>query len=271
VSLPRSEQLLLEERDGVLHATLHRPQARNAMTLEMVAALHEAIAYADASDCVRVLVVRGAGGHFCAGADIKDLARARSAPKRADHDPVAEVNAAFGQLCLAFARASLPTLCVLEGAVMGGGLGLACAADVCLAAASAVFGLPETSLGVVPAQIAPFLVERLGFARAKRIALCGGKLDAAQALALGLVDELQPDAAALDRALEATLARRLACAPRASRATKQLLLRAKVEPAEALIEHAAALFSAAVNSPEGAEGSLAFLQKRKPAWDPARS
>jgi isohexenylglutaconyl-CoA hydratase len=269
VSLPQSEQLLLEERGGVLHVTLHRPQARNAMTLEMVAALRAAIAHAEASP-LRALVLRGAGGHFCAGADIKDLARARSAPRSPGSDPVAEVNAAFGHLCLAFARVSLPTVCVLEGAVLGGGFGLACASDVCLAAASAVFGLPETSLGVVPAQIAPFLVERLGFAQAKRVALCGGKLDAQRALALGLVHELCPDAPALELALQATLARLLACAPLATRATKQLLLRARSEAPESLIEHAAAVFSAAVASPEGTEGSLAFLQKRRPAWDPAR-
>jgi isohexenylglutaconyl-CoA hydratase len=265
-----TEPVLLQERGGVLHVTLHRPQARNAMTLAMVDALRAAIADADASQTLRALVLRGAGGHFCAGADIKDLARARSEPKSADRDPVAHVNAAFGQLCLAFARTSLPTICVLEGAVMGGGFGLACASDVCLAAASAVFGLPETSLGVVPAQIAPFLVERLGFARAKRVALCGGKLDAAQGLALGLVDELHADTQALEHALETTLARLLACAPLATRATKQLLLRAKSEPPETLIDHAAAVFSAAAGGPEGSEGSLAFLQKRRPSWDPAK-
>jgi isohexenylglutaconyl-CoA hydratase len=270
VSLPESEQLLLEQRAGVLHMTLQRPQARNAMTLEMVAALRAAILHAEADEAMRVVVLRGAGGHFCAGADLKELLRARSQPKIAGADPVAEVNAAFGQLCLTFARSSLPTVCVLEGAVLGGGFGLACASDVCLAANSAVFGLPETSLGIVPAQIAPFLVERLGFAQAKRVALCGGKLDAAQALALGLVHELHPNADALERALEATLARLLACAPRATRATKQLLLRARSEPPEALIEHAAAVFAAAATSPEGVEGSLAFLQKRRPAWDPAK-
>jgi isohexenylglutaconyl-CoA hydratase len=101
------------------------------------------------------------------------------------------------------------------------------------------------------------------------VALCGGKLDVQRALALGLVHEFCPDAAALERALQATLARLLACAPLATRATKLLLLRARSEPPEALIEHAAAVFSAAVAGPEGMEGSLAFLQKRRPAWDPA--
>ena len=187
MSLPNSEQLLVDERDGVLALTLHRPQARNAMTLEMVSGLGEALAHAEASETLRVVVVRGAGGHFSAGGDLKDFARARSQPRDARSDPVAEVSAAFGRMCLAFARVSLPTVCVVEGSVLGGGFGLACAADVCLAAQSARFGLPETSLGLIPAQIAPFLVERLGFARAKRVALCGGKLDAAQALQLGLV------------------------------------------------------------------------------------
>jgi isohexenylglutaconyl-CoA hydratase len=268
--LPESKCLLLSERDGVLFVTLNRPHARNAMTLQMAAELSAAVAHAEASETLRVLVLRGAAGHFCAGADIKDFVRARGEPKSVGRDPVAEVSAVFGRLCLSFARASLPTVCVLEGAVLGGGFGLACASDISLAASTAVFGLPETSLGLVPAQIAPFLVERLGFAQAKRIALSGAKLDAQQALRIGLVHEVHADTSALDEALEATLARLLACAPRATRATKRLLLRARTQSAEDLIDHAAAVFAAALTGAEGAEGSMAFLQKRRPSWDPTK-
>jgi isohexenylglutaconyl-CoA hydratase len=260
--------VLLEERGGVLALTLNRPEARNAMTGEMVAALAAAIQRAEESEAVRILVLRGRGGHFCAGADVRELARARAEPKPSGRDPVAELSAAFGRVCLAFARVSVPTVSVLEGTVLGGGFGLCCASDITLAAASTTFGLPETSLGIVPAQIAPFLVERLGLAQAKRLALAGGKLHAREALELGLVHELHDTEEALSLALEATLTRLLACAPRATRATKRLLLRAHREAPESSIEHAAAVFSAAVTSPEGAEGSLAFLQKRRPSWDP---
>ena len=164
-SLPSSGQTLaLRQHGGVLHVTLNRPEVRNAMSLAMVDELLQALRAAEADPGVRVLVLRGAGGHFCAGADLKDLAaaRLRLAQAAPGEDPVAEVNARFGQLCLAYARSPLAIVALLEGTVMGGGLGLACVADVALADAGASFRLPETALGVVPAQIAPFLIERIG-------------------------------------------------------------------------------------------------------------
>ena len=143
----------------------------------MVLALREALAAAEADDTVRVVVLRGAGGHFCAGADIKDMATARMR-LAADPNAIAAVNASFGELCADYARTGLAVVAVLEGTVMGGGFGLACVADVTIAGESAVFRLPETSLGVVPAQIAPYLVERLGTSQARRLAVTGGRIDA---------------------------------------------------------------------------------------------
>lgn len=262
---------------GVCTLTLDRPAVRNAMSLAMVQELLDALQAAEHDPGVRVLVLRGAGGHFCAGGDIADMAQARmklaqrEAP-RGDPagalDPVADFNAQFGRLCLAYARTPLPVVTVLEGTVMGGGFGLACVSDVSLASGSVVFRLPETSLGLIPAQIAPFLVERLGYAEAKRLAVTGARVDAAHALAIRLVHEVLPDAAALDEALQRTVSAILACAPRAIATTKDLLARARHRPAEDLIDEAAALFSRAVLGDEGQEGTGAFVQKRKPAWVP---
>lgn len=251
---------------GVLTLTLDRPQARNAMNLEMVQEMTAAIAGAEADSALRVLVLRGAGGHFCAGGDIKDFVRARSAPAAEGHAEAARINAAFGRMCLSLARSALPSVCVLEGAVLGGGFGLACASDIALASQRAVFGLPETSLGLVPAQIAPFLIERLGLSQAKRLALTGGRIGAQQALAVGLVHQVCDDAEALERALADTLSQLLSCAPQATRATKQLLLRARAGVSEEIIGHAASVFAAALLGSEGAEGTEAFVQKRPPAW-----
>ncbi len=206
----------------VLEITLNRPDVRNAMSLAMVEELRQALAQAEASvgsaHATRVVVLRGAGGHFCAGGDLKDMAMARMRAAEVPtgtgpvHDPVAEVNAAFGRMCAAYAASPLAVVAVLEGTVMGGGFGLACVADVAIATETASLRLPETALGVVPAQIAPFLVERLGYSQAKRLAVTGGKLDAAQALAIGLVHQ-QVATADVDAALQAVLADILACAP----------------------------------------------------------
>jgi isohexenylglutaconyl-CoA hydratase len=258
---------LLQRRDaGVLHITLNRPEVRNAMSLAMVLELREVLAAAEADGATRVLVLRGAGGHFSAGADLRDMASARLRLD-ADDQAVVKVNAAFGELCVAFADTGLATIAVLEGTVMGGGFGLACVADVALAGTSAVFRLPETGLGVVPAQIAPFLVERLGYAEAKRLAVTGGKLDAEAALRLRLVHAVHA-AGALDHALAAVLADILHCAPGAVAATKALIAQARFHTPASLVQHAAEVFSAAALGAEGTEGTTAFLQKRKASWVP---
>jgi len=258
--------LLLRREAGVLYVTLNRPEVRNAMSMAMVLELRQALAAAETDGVTRVLVLRGAGGHFCAGADLRDMASARL-QLAADDQAVVKVNAAFGELCVAFADTGLATVAVLEGTVMGGGFGLACVADVALAGTSAVFRLPETSLGVVPAQIAPFLVERLGYAEAKRLAVTGGKLDAEAALRLRLVHAVHA-AGALDHALAAVLADILQCAPGAVAATKALIAQARFHTPASLVQHAAEVFSAAALGAEGTEGTTAFLQKRKATWVP---
>ena len=280
----------IEQTGATLHIFLNRPESRNAMSLQMVAELRQVLQAAEAtagqSDAVRVVVLRGAGGHFSAGADLKDMAGARmramqvpvekdgvndgvidgvNAKGEAAADPIAEVNAAFGELCVAYARTPLAVVAVLEGAVMGGGFGLACVADVAIATETVQFRLPETSLGVVPAQIAPFLVERLGYSQAKRLAVTGGRLDAEQALRLGLVHSVV-DTANLQTELDTVLADILACAPGALAATKALMAQARLREPQDLVQPAAAIFSRAAQGPEGMEGISAFMQKRKPQW-----
>ena len=252
---------------GVLHLTLNRPEVRNSMSLAMVQELRAALAAAEADRTTRVVVLRGAGGHFCAGADLRDMAAARA--RLAEHPhALAETNAAFGELCVAFASTGLALVAVLEGSVMGGGFGLACVADVALAGESVVFRLPETGLGLVPAQIAPFLVGRLGTSEARRLAVTGAKIDAQDALRLRLVHEVHRDEA-LDAALARVLRQILACAPGAVADTKALIAKARFASAASLVQEAAQVFSNAALGPEGQEGTLAFIQKRKPAWVPA--
>jgi len=260
------ETLLLHRDGAVLHVTLNRPETRNAMSLAMVLELREALAAAEADGETRAVVLRGAGGHFCAGADLRDMAGARLKLAE-DPEALVKVNAAFGDLCVAYANTGLATVAVLEGTVMGGGLGLACVVDVALAGSSAIFRLPETSLGVVPAQVAPFLVERLGYAEAKRLAVTGGRLDSQAALTLRLVHAVHA-AGALDHALAAVLAEILQCAPGAVAATKALMARARFHTPASMVHHAAEVFSQAALGPEGVEGTTAFLAKRKASWVP---
>lgn len=251
-----------EQRDAVLHITLAHPEQRNALSLAMVEHLLALFTRVQADPGVRAVVLRGTGGHFCAGADLRDLAAAR----QHGHGAIVASNRAFGHL-LQQARQLRPVLiCVLEGVVLGGGFGLACVSDINLAAAGVRFALPETGLGVLPAQIAPFLVERLGLPVARRLALTGAPLDAGEALRLGLVDSVDEGNTAVQARLHATLTQVLRCAPQANARTKALLLASLGEPLPTLLEAAAEQFADAVLGSEGQEGTRAFLQKRPPAW-----
>ncbi len=265
------QTLLLREEAGVLHITLNRPQVRNALNERMVEELHSVLVDAELRSAVhghvRALVLRGAQGHFCAGADLQDMANVRARLGELGESALTEMNASFGHLCLAYAQTPLALVAVLEGTVMGGGLGLACVADVAIASPTASLRLPETSLGVVPAQIAPFLVERVGYSQARRLAVTGGRLDARQALALQLVHEVHEDAE-METALAQVLGDILRCAPGALAATKALMAKARLRSPQSLVQEAAEVFTRAALGPEGTEGTLAFLQKRRPGWVP---
>ncbi|MDP2227698.1 MAG: enoyl-CoA hydratase-related protein [Moraxellaceae bacterium] len=267
MSLPTTETLVLREDGFVLHITLNRPESRNAMSLQMTQELRAVFSAIAQSDSIRAVVLRGAGGHFCAGGDIKDMAGARMQAVQSGNDEAyAELNRAFGHLITQVDHAPQVVIAVLEGAVLGGGFGLACVSDVAISLESTQFGLPETGLGILPAQIAPFVVQRVGLTQARRLALLGARFNGAEAARVGIVHEAVADSAALDAALDTTLAQIRKCAPGANRATKALLHRVGHEPLESLLDDAARQFARAVAGPEGAEGTMAFVQKRPANW-----
>lgn len=261
-ALPNCDTLLLTLEAGVLHITLNRPESRNAMSLAMVEQLRGVLAAVRDDAAVRALVLCGAGGHFCAGGDIKDMATARAAGAEAYQ----ALNRAFGALLEEAQHAPQVLIAVLQGAVLGGGFGLACVSDIAIADQGAKFGLPETSLGILPAQIAPFVVKRIGLTQARRLALTAARFDGLEAARLGLVHFVEADAQALAERLNDVLEQVRRCAPGANAATKALLLASESEPLGPLLDRAAGLFASAVVSAEGSEGTLAFVQKRPPSW-----
>jgi isohexenylglutaconyl-CoA hydratase len=265
--LPTTTQIRTRLQHGVLHLTLARPEARNAMSnamIDEIAAVFDAVR--DRPD-VRAIVLRGEGGNFCAGGDVKDMAASRAAPVGPDgSDPVAVVNRRFGTLMMQVDRAPQATVAVLEGAVLGGGFGLACVADVAIARADASFGLPETGLGFPPAQIAAFLVRRIGVSSARRLAVTGGRFDGRVALELGVVHHVVVDEEGVARALDGVLAQIRRCAPGAIAATKQIMANVDAMALEDVLDDAAARFAKAVRGPEGTEGTIAFVGKRLPSW-----
>jgi isohexenylglutaconyl-CoA hydratase len=260
--LPACQTLLLDSHSGVLHVTLNRPQSRNAMSLQMVGELRAVLAAVREDPQIRALVLCGAGGHFCAGGDIKDMANARSHGA----DAYRELNRAFGSLLEEAQNIPQVLVAVLDGAVLGGGFGLACVSDVAIAHHQAKFGLPETSLGLIPAQIAPFVVKRIGLTQTRRLALTAARFEGEEAGRLGLVHFVEHDAQAMAERLGEVLQQILRCAPGANAATKALLLATGEWPLNKVLDQAADAFSAAIVGSEGVEGTLAFVQKRDPSW-----
>lgn len=271
MSLPVCETLALDLAEGVLTITLNRPDCRNAMNLQLVGELISAFEAVEQDRSVRAIVLRGAGGHFCAGADIKDMAGARAKPVTAEGtlegDPVAQLNRQFGVLLTKANAMPQAVIAYLEGAILGGGFGLSCVSDIAICHADAQFGLPETGLGITPAQIAPFVVQRIGITQARRLGVTGGRFDGRYAKQLGLVHEVCEDHAAMDDLLAKTLKQVRRCAPGANAGTKAVMLRVGTAPMDELLDRAAIEFAAAARGEEGVEGMTAFIQKRQPYWN----
>ena len=256
----------VETRGAFVHATLAAPATRNALSDAMVAGLGEAITLAEASPQTRALVIRGDGGTFCAGGDFGRFRELIATPAPHDApDPIAAFNRSFGALLERLHGCAVATVAVVEGAAMGGGVGLAAACDFVLAADSAQFGMPEVTLGLPPAQIAPFVAQRIGVGAAQRLMLTGRRIVAAQALALGLVDEAL-DLNALDARLASLLGELGRAEPGALRATKAILKQRAQAPLAATLDTAARLFAAALRSGTAGEGIAAFAAKRAAAW-----
>lgn len=267
MTIPQHPQLTARLDGGVLHVTLNRPDVRNAMSREMVVAIRTLFDAIRDDRSVRVVVLRGAGGHFCAGGDLKEmLASGLKAPAPGEVDLVAANSRDFGETMRIVGTAPQVVIAICEGAVLGGGFGLACVSDIAFAKADAKFGLPETTRGLPPAQIAPFVVERIGLTQARKLCLTGAQFDGAEALRLGLVHEGFADEAELAVKLAATLKQVLNCAPEANAMTKELILGVSRRDMAEVLDDAAAKFARAVRGPEASEGIGAFVQKRKPKW-----
>lgn len=262
--------LHVEQRGGVLFAVLRRPESRNAIDAAMVGELHRVCERAEdavAADRVRALVLRGANGTFCAGGDVAEMRGALQSEDDDDRrDPLVELNRGFGRLLERLDTLPCAVVAAVEGVALGGGLGLACAADLVLCTDEAVLGMPEVRLGLVPAQIAPFVVRRVGVARARALAVGGRTIHGAEALRLGLVDESHASTDALETALGQRLSEILLGAPDAVASAKALMMSLQPSGMAEVLDDGARRFADAARGPEARRGMAAFLERKLPPW-----
>lgn len=242
--------LRLEREGPLLRITLARPERRNAFDAALIAELADA--FADVGDA-RAVVLAGDGPSFCAGADVDWQ---RSSIDLTFEENVEDAMRLYRMLDVVDSCPA-PVVARVQGHALGGGSGLVACADIAVAAEDAVFGFSEVRLGIIPAVISPFVLDRIGPGAARRYFLTGERFGADVALRVGLVHEVTPD---LDDAVEGVVAALLAGGPEALRAAKRL---ARERP-EGL--DTARIAAERRTSPEGQEGLRAFLEKRDPSW-----
>jgi len=255
--------VLLDVEDGVARLRLNRPEASNALDLPLLKALLEAIMRCHGSPAVRALLVSGEGPNFCGGGDVRDFAaKGERLP-----DYLREATAYLQAAAAGLMHLEAPVVTVVQGwATGGGGFGLVCASDLVLAAESARFMLGATRVGMAPdAGLSVTLPRLVGHRRALEIALTNPVIDARQALVLGLVTRVVPDATLLDEGL--ALARELAVGPtRALGATKRLLWSGLGATVEACLPDEARTVSELSGTADAREGLAAVIERRPPRF-----
>lgn len=253
------------ERDGPFaRVTLARPEVRNAFNaalIEELRAAFEALG-GEPPDALRGVVLAGDGPTFSAGADVEWMRAAIGLGVEENERDAAAMQAMFATID----ACPVPVIARVQGAALGGGMGLCAVSDIVVATADATFGFTETKLGIIPAVISTFVLPKIGASQARALFATGQRFDAARAQRIGLVHEVVADAGALDASVEAHLDELRAAGPTAIRAAKELVRTIQVlGPAEARAR-TPGLIAAQRTSLEGQEGLTAFLEKRRPAW-----
>jgi isohexenylglutaconyl-CoA hydratase len=257
-------ELLIDRQGDTERWTLSDPATRNALSDAMVVALFEACLRAKQDESLRLIVLTGAAGAFSAGGSLGHFASVIGQPlPPGENDPLVAMNRGFGDVLHALCELPQLLVCAVDGAAMGGGFGLLCCADHVIATERSVFGTPEVTLGLPPAQIAPFVWARLGDRVARQCLLQGLSFKGEAAMSVGLVDELTDGD--LEPALQARLERLRRAAPGAVASTKQLLQRMRGRAPD-LRDEAAIAFAVALRSPEARDGLAAFAKKKAAPW-----
>lgn len=254
---------ILTERAGpVASVILNRPRNHNALTPDMIVELRDIFEKLGNDDDVRVIVLRGRGRSFCAGADLGDM---RAAAEFTFEENVADGQAIF-DLMAAVDRCSRPVVAAVKGAAIGGGAGLISCCDVTIAVSDTVFAFSEVRLGLAPAVISPFVVAKIGAGAARELFLTGERFTAERARRCGLVQHVVEDETALEVTVQERVEQLLEAAPGAQAAVKTLIRELGARPKEELRAYTSELIARRRASEEGGEGMNAFLEKRKPWW-----
>lgn len=251
-------------RNSIAIVTLNRPDVHNAFNEELIGELTSVLRALGDDDIVRAVVLLGAGGSFCAGADLNWMKKAAGFSRTqnlADAKALAAMLRTLNEL-------PKPTLARVHGSVFGGGVGLVACCDIAIADHDAIFALSEARLGLIPATISPYVVEAIGARAARRYFLTTERFTAAEAYRLGLVHDIVPPAE-LDARVNEVLGFIVSAGPRAQSECKKLIRAVAHRPIDGgVIADTARRIASVRASPEAKEGVAAFLEKRRATWVP---
>jgi methylglutaconyl-CoA hydratase len=256
--------LSVERRGAVEYVTLNRPDVRNAFNEHVIANLSTWAKAAQEDKALRVVVLAGAGKVFSAGADAAWMAKMAT---YTHEDNVRDARAA-AEMFLAINTIPAIVIGRIHGAALGGGSGLAAVCDIVVTESTALFGFTETKLGILPAMISPYVLQKIGASAGRELFLTGMRFDAARAKEIGLVHAVVAPGE-LDAAVDRYVAEALSASPTAVARAKDLIQRVLGQaPADAIGVTADAIAAQRV-SPEGQDGLKAFLAKGTPGWVPS--
>jgi methylglutaconyl-CoA hydratase len=262
-----SERTLEVESSGaVAWVWMNRPGVHNALNEAMIDELAETFLDLGEDSAVRVIVLSGRGKSFSAGGDIEYMKR-QGAAERATNLATAR---GLAEMFRILATCPRPTIARVNGAAMGGGVGLVSVCDIAIASSAAIFAASEVRLGLVPSTIAPYVLRAIGPRQAGRLFQTGERIDAARAERIGLVHEIaEPDQ--LDARIQSVIDNLLAGGPNAQTAAKSLMETVVHRPiTRELMETTAMAIADRRSDPEAVEGLSAFLEKRPPDWVPEK-
>ncbi|MFP4543559.1 MAG: enoyl-CoA hydratase-related protein [Candidatus Kapaibacterium sp.] len=259
--MKKLNNLELSEENGISYIFLNRPPVRNALNAEMVRELISAVNFFAKENDTRVIIISGRGKAFCAGADMNWLREAMDSAYEQNYTE----SYAFTELMYSINECPKPVISAVNGAAIGGGAGIAAASDIVIASDESVFGLSEVRIGLVPAAIAPFIIKRIGEARAKEIFLTGRRIKAIEAKEIGLVNiTVQPEYLVAKANAYADMI--IKNGPEALAHVKRLIIQNNKLDKKELMDYMAKLIAGLRTSREGREGVTAFLEKRPPEW-----
>ncbi|MCB1901073.1 enoyl-CoA hydratase/isomerase family protein [Cognatazoarcus halotolerans] len=259
------ETLEIERSGGVATIWMNRPDVHNAFNARLIADLTAACEALDADESVRVVVLGGRGKSFSAGADLNWM---KAAGEASVEENLADARRLAGMLRTLSGMAT-PTIARVQGAALGGGMGLASACDICVASEKAVFATSEVRFGIIPSAISPYVIRAIGERQSYRYFQTAERISAARAGEIGLAHEVT-SVDALDAKVDEIVAALLAGGPRAQAAAKDLIRAVANKPVDdAVVEDTSRRIAGLRATPEAKEGLSAFLEKRPANWVPA--